>query len=96
MVKGSTNPLVVASPMSPISISVPPTHQAAHWPKLAVTGVMASNGSRGMAFVNGQLVSSGDEIQAASVVEVTANGVKFIWQDATNFVRIGHSTEQLE
>ena len=102
-----TNPPVVIVPLQPtlittsppvahVSVPPPPAPQPPkpiHWPKLAVTGVMARNGDHGMAFINGQLVGAGDDLQEVHILQVTGEGVRLMYQGETNFLRVGHSTE---
>jgi hypothetical protein len=79
---------IPAAPPTP-----PPPRKVVRWPKLTVTGVMARSGGHAMAFVNGRMVGGDDELLGVKIVQVTADGVRFAYQDETNFLRVGHSTE---
>ncbi|TAN38166.1 MAG: hypothetical protein EPN23_03105 [Verrucomicrobia bacterium] len=104
LVMGATNPspvVLVSLPPAPAaapSVATPPAvppqpRKAIRWPKLVVTGVMARSSGHGMAFVNGQMVGVGDDLQGAHVLHMTEEGVRFVYQGETNFLRVGHSTE---
>lgn len=106
LVSGVTNAPVAVVSAPPVSVPVAPVVQpaptppspaprkAVRWPKLTVTGVMARGGGHAMVFVNGQMLASGDELQEVKVIHVTETGARFVYQNETNFVRIGHSTEE--
>ena len=106
LVMGATNtpvavtsaPPLVAASTAPVAQPVPTTpppapRKTVRWPKLTITGVMARSSGHAMVFVNGQMLASGDEIQGVSVIQVTETGARFVYQNETNFVRVGHSTE---
>ncbi|MCX7008500.1 MAG: hypothetical protein NTY53_14830, partial [Kiritimatiellaeota bacterium] len=86
----NTPPTVVTS-APPVVVIAPPKPPPApvRWPKLTVTGIMGRAGGDAVAFVNGQLLKAGDSVGDAQIIAVLENGVRFVCQGETNFIRVG-------
>ena len=64
------------------------------WPRLKLSGILSSIGSKeGAALINGKMVYPGSIIEQVTVVQVKADGVHLKFGQETRFLKVGQSTQ---
>jgi len=97
----NTPPQVVVTTEPPVVIKAPPTPEPTpkpppapvRWPKLNITGIMGRSGGDSVAFINGQILKTGDSIAEARILAIAENGVQLVFQGETNTIRVGKGSE---
>ncbi len=63
------------------------------WPKVTVNGIMSAGSANGAALLNNRMVSAGENVEGARLVEVQAKGAVLEFRGETRLVLIGQTTE---
>ena len=80
---------------TPEKYEPPPAVTApAIWPRLTVSGLIASKGpAAGIAIINGRMVSVGETIEGVAVVSVVQTTVKLSYEGEARQLKVGDTTQ---